>query len=521
MVSLIFPQGADATACSRRYRAGELGRLRKGIYYDDPKASSATLRNLVQSNWHQVVANVLGDHAVAAYRTAVELKPVDGKVFIAAPVAGRRQLRIDDYLEIEVIPGNGDLGTVPFCGIRMSAEARQLLENLTIARPRDGVPRSLGTGWVENKLCKLFSHGGELALNRVRDEAKALAEPLGLMREYQKLTQIISALLSSRPAESVLTSDIAKATARGEPYDPARIALFQGLSHYLEHCPFPSVPYRFSRSGWQALAFMESYFSNYIEGTRFTIDEAEAIVFDQKAPEGRPQDSHDVLAVYRLASDLKDMNTSPATAQELMDLLQERHAFMMSQRPEVNPGQFKQRQNQAGDTLFVSPRELEGTLTRGFEYMDRLPPGLARAIYISFLIAECHPFDDGNGRVCRLFANAELVVSDQHKLFVPSAYRDSYVSALRRATREGDFRTMARSLYLMQAYTASLPWEDYNLVKQSLSDDSAFMDTDEGLMRFNRALARFSFNPPASVDALSMPDAPDSATPRGEDKPQH
>jgi hypothetical protein len=45
-----------------------------------------------------------------------------------------------------------------------------------------------------------------------------------------------------------------------------------------------------------AASFIEAYFSNYIEGTRFVVEEAKRIVFDGVMPAQRPQDGHDVLA---------------------------------------------------------------------------------------------------------------------------------------------------------------------------------------------------------------------------------
>src|SRR3546814_6058032 len=65
----------------------------------------------------------------------------------------------------------------------------------------------------------------------------------------------------------------------GQPYDPDRLQLFEGLMFALrdsvaEHRAAPP------RSGDAnaTLAFFEAYFSNFIEGTEFTVDEAAEIV---------------------------------------------------------------------------------------------------------------------------------------------------------------------------------------------------------------------------------------------------
>lgn len=497
MAKILIPSDAqEAKRLSVRANANQIRRIRRGVYVDTSDISDADLKALVAARWHEIVAHLVTNDAVAAYRTASELQPYEGKVFIASNVAGRRTLKVDKYLEIEVLPGDTTHGVAPFCGIKMSTEPRQLLENLSISRAHDGIAKSLGEAWVEEQLTKAFARGGEHELNRIRDQARVLSGEIGLEREFDLLRTKISALLSTGPANGVLATDIARATAKGEPFDKHRIDLFEKLMRYLSGCQFPEAIYPYSKTGWKSLAFFESYFSNYIEGTEFSVDEAEGIVFDERIVENRPKDSHDILAVYRLAEDAIEMNHTPKTVDDLIQLLQDRHAIMMKERPDVRPGNFKERANQAGETLFVSPGDLVGTLTRGFEIGQALPKGMPRAIYLSFLISECHPFDDGNGRISRLFANAELVSAEQYKLIVPTVFRDNYLGGLKKATRQGEFSTLARVFFLMQAYTASLPWNEHEEVKRQLVSDRAFAEPDEGLMAFNRRLAQFSYRPP-------------------------
>ena len=51
------------------------------------------------------------------------------------------------------------------------------------------------------------------------------------------------------------------------------------------------------------LPFYESYFSNYIKCTTFTVDEARRIVETNTPPAERPADGHDVLGTYRCVVD--------------------------------------------------------------------------------------------------------------------------------------------------------------------------------------------------------------------------
>ena len=80
-----------------------------------------------------------------------------------------------------------------------------------------------------------------------------------------------------------------------------------------------------------------------------------------------------------------EMSRLPATGQELIDLLRERHGKLVSARPEVDPGAFKTRNNQAGGTTFVSWELVEGTLTEGFKIGRFLLEPFARALYLMLL----------------------------------------------------------------------------------------------------------------------------------------
>lgn len=68
---------------------------------------------------------------------------------------------------------------------------------------------------------------------------------------------------------------------------------------------------------------------------------------------------------------------------------------MMQMRPEVHPGEFKLIANQAGNTKFLAPKLVRGTLLEGARRLHDVEPGLARALYAMLLVAEVHPFNAG------------------------------------------------------------------------------------------------------------------------------
>src|SRR5207248_1584939 len=109
--------------------------------------------------------------------------------------------------------------------------------------------------------------------------------------------------------------------------------------------------------------------------------------------------------------------------------------IVLASRPEVAPGQLKTTPNRAGDTRFVDPAYVVGTLRHGYELYRDLAPGLARAIFMLVLVSEVHPFVDGNGRLARIMMNAELRSVGHSTIIIPTLHRDDYMTALRAFSR--------------------------------------------------------------------------------------
>jgi len=109
-----------------------------------------------------------------------------------------------------------------------------------------------------------------------------------------------------------------------------------------------------------------------------------------------------------------------------------------------------------------------------------------------FLIAECHPFEDGNGRMARIMMNAELVATDHHKIIVPIVCRDNYLDSLRDATRRDKFRTTVKVLHQLHQYSASIEWKYYDDAKNLLESHAANLEPNDGLMTFNKQLSQFT-----------------------------
>ena len=314
----------------RRVASGQLRKLGSRLYASnltDP-AEAVVRRNL----WGIVAGYFPG--AVVADRTALELAPAsDGSVCLVAAQGTDIELPgIVLRVRRGAPPQEDDR---PFMGqaLHLSSTARAYLDNLCPSRARGGrVARTLSRPELEARLERIMAAAGIEGLNRVRDDACRIAPALERADQLEALDRIIGTLAGSR--EASLSAPTARARARGRPYDSDRVALLEDLAAAVQRYSEPSRPPKpRDGTGHATLTFFESYFSNYIEGTEFTVEEAESIVFRGHLPRERPADAHDIVGVWRLVSDPAEMRRVPATAEELMDLLRRRHATMMQGRP--------------------------------------------------------------------------------------------------------------------------------------------------------------------------------------------
>ena len=315
---------SDSSISKTVYEAVERGKLRKlgsRLYTrnltEDPE-------RLIRRNWYNLIASYYPD-AVIADRTALENKPAeDGSVFLIS--AKRREVELPGLTfrpRVGPKPIDSDR---PFSGVRLASIPRAYLENLRESRARGGrLTRTMSRAELEKRLDALIRQQGEAAANRLRDDAKAIAPQLGYEAEAAELNELIGSLLGTRDGD--LASAVGKARHAGQPFDPDRIRLFETLfaalrDTLIERRPAPERDGEASAT----LAFFEAYFSNFIEGTEFTVEEAAEIVFEGVIPQERPADAHDVLGTFRVVSDLAHLKVLPSDFTGFRDLLRHRHA---------------------------------------------------------------------------------------------------------------------------------------------------------------------------------------------------
>jgi hypothetical protein len=457
---------------SRAVKAGRLRKLASRLYtrnlIDPPEA-------VVKRNLWGIVAGYFPG-ALIADRTALENAPAeDGSVCLVSE--GGKDITLPGHV---LRPRRGigpQPGDRPFiAGLFLSSTARAYLENMRASRARGGLlARTLSRRQIEDRLDTLIRRGGEDAANRLRDEVRALASTLDMTEEAAALEALIGSLLGTR--EAAVSAPAALARRMGRPYDPDRLALFQTLHRALrDHPPLARFARDRDAEGNATLAFFEAYFSNFIEGTEFAVEEAANIVFRGVIPRERPEDAHDVLGTWRIVSDAHEMTRTPQDSEALVRLIKARHAAIMESRLDKRPGEFKLAENRAGSTVFVAPDLVAGTLEQGFALSRSLETPFQRAVFIMFLVSEVHPFADGNGRTARIMMNSELVTSNEERIVIPTVYRANYLSALKALSQSKRPEPLIRMLDYAQRWTAAIDWRSVTETRRELEDCNAFLD---------------------------------------------
>lgn len=465
---------SEAKALARLADAGKAQKIAPGIYAVE---ASLPLEKVVLLHQNEIVAHIWPGGIYCGISALTAGAPKEAKVFVAHPSPDRTtKLKLAGVTIFPIIgPGAlpGDIALPG--GIFISGPARKLVENVTFV----GQParHRAGNKVVEDVMDGFARYGGFSALTDTLQNLDVIA-PAFDAKAVEIVHVRLVALLGTHGEGVMISSPRLKARLGGGAFDAHRVELLEKLAEVLNrYAPLPrSTPDLQGRGRWSA--FFESYFSNFIEGTEFGIEEAREIAIDGKVEYARPKDAHDVTATYRLASGLDDRILVPRSGEELIDILHYRHKLLMAARPEKNPGLFKSKVNYAGGTRFVDPELVEGTLIHGFQVINQLTDPFTRAVGIMALITECHPFDDGNGRVARLTSNAELSVAGQVRFIIPTSYRNDYLAALNGFSNQaGAGQSLISVLDFAQKWTSYVDWSDFEGACATLESCNAFVDS--------------------------------------------
>lgn len=476
--TLIFAGDRPASTIRSAAERGDLIQVARGVYSTetdrDPEA-------IVNAHWAEIVGRLF-PNAVITDRSARSGGRVGGVLYLAHP-RKNRDLKLPGLL-VRARKGAGPQSDdLPyFGGLHLASPARGLAENTLPSRARAGAtPRTLNDEELGDWIDFLAETQGADALMRMRRQAEATAPALGVESIHLRTMQAaIGVAVGIRDSDET-PSEHLRARRAGKPVDQGRVARFEHLARALRLAapqthPEDSTPGDPGRT--MHLPFFEAYFSNFIEGTEFDVEEAADIIYHDVIPPDRPADAHDVVGTYRIVADAKEMRRRGEDADEFVELLLRRHAEIMDARPEKGPGQFKTRANRAGETSFVEPVLVEGTLRAGIRLRDDLDTAWERAVFIAFVVSEVHPFADGNGRTARIMMNSELAAAGQSRIIIPTVFRLDYLDGLRALSRRDDPSILIKGMRYAHDFTHSVDFYQYDDSVAALIEAHAFDDQD-------------------------------------------
>ncbi len=481
--SIVFASDAPASTISDRLRRGALVRLAVGVYATDVVSAPTAV---VAREWH-TIAGRLFPSAVVTDRSGPTGGPVGGVLYLAHQ--GRERTVDLPGLTVTARSGAGPVdGDIPLPGgLYQASKGRALAENTRPSRSRGPRVRRTLTevelgDWVD-RLCQL--DGAQRLVSYGKQAAEVAADIGASEREVALLRALLGAAVGTH--QVAVSSRSLRARQLALPCDQGRMRLFQRLIEALRQSAPQNRPVADLRDPRHThLPFFEAYFSNFIEGTEFELDEAVGVVYEDRHIPARAADSHDLLGTYRVVADIAEMTTVASNAEDFLAVLRSRHATMLGGRQDQRPGHFKDAANRAGESLFVLPDLVPGTLIAGWARLIELDTAFERAVFMMFLVAEVHPFHDGNGRIARVMMNAELVAAGQTRIIVPTVFRDDYLGGLRRLTRQEDPSVLIKALRYAHDYTSRIDFTDLRGATEALRATNAF-------------------NEPASEDRLRLP----------------
>lgn len=437
---------------------------------------------VVRRNWYRLVSDLFPD-AFLSHRSALERIPTsEGHLYLTRSYKGTVEL---PGLILHFIKGPDPIedDVLFFGNLKASGLARAYLENLQRTKGSGEKSKNLSREQLEEKIEAYLRVKGKDSLNQVRDRAKEIAPLLNMEKELVALNQLITDLLGTGLSKN-LVSPVARARVLGEPVDPDRIQLFESLYEDLVKRDYSDYPDKnTSIQSYKNFAFFEGYFSNYIEGTEFTVDEAKQIITTATPLPARDEDSHDVLGTYQIVSNRSEMSMQPTSPDDLLKLLRERHAVLLSARKSKNPGEFKDKNNRAGNTEFVDMKLVPGTLKKGYEWYSLLQHPFSKAAYMMFMVSEVHPFLDGNGRIARVMMNAEFSSKGLSKIIIPTVYREDYMGAIKKLTKQRESDAYIRMLLRAWEFSSYVYDDNLDLMEEYLKGCNAFLTHKEGYLK--------------------------------------
>jgi len=473
IISTKGQSSAYSQKVKRMHDVGEIRRIYNGIYTDElHKSDEEVVRENILS-----ITSILVPGAVISFKSGYTLKPdIDGNFFVVSQ-GKTRNIELPGC-KIHIINGMPPIkGDMPLLNgsLFLASAARLLVENMY----QNSRNRNKTKLFLESRMVDDFEAYGESYITNLISKINDISEL------SKKLVPACSA--SIRMAKAVIGGEYKPEGKRlsmfmsGEPFDLKRVRLFATLAmaltgHSFEHIKRENVE-------MTKLPFFEAYFSNYIEGTRMSVNDAESVLSgaNNNVPKG---DSHDINGVFSICS--KRMSP-PQSIDDIKNI----HASITYGR-DIPHGIFKTINNRVGMNEFVRPEHLTGTLKEGLNMLNFIPDPVAKAIFSQFLIAECHPFIDGNGRLSRLIMNSYLDEANLCRIIIPTILRDDYILALKRLSTNTDPSVLIKVMDKAYHFTSEIDFSTTENAVMQLNARNAFSESRDEHIQMESGDAEFS-----------------------------
>jgi len=465
--TVFFDDSATAPTRSKATREGRIRRIATGVWTAD---MASPVPEIIEKNVIKIIARRIGP-SILVDRTAARAGRVDNGVIAIATDSRTTDLKLPG-VTIRVRPLVTHASDIAYPqGMQLATPARALVDNLDGPANAD---RYLTTGELQDWLALKKLEYTNLQFGRLQTDAHQVAVDLDV--DVAARIDELFAIANQEHGAPAPVGILARAAAAGDLYDEHRLSLFSELRKQLANIEQRQLP---EPDPDGELPFYEAYFSNYIEGTEFHVEQARRIVEHSEMPSDRPADAHDILYTFHCVTDHVGRAASSTDAAKLREILTKRHRTFTAGRPDMTPGVFKTEPNRVAAVDFVKPEKVEATLTRALSHLSDVPVGFARAVYMMVVIAEVHPFVDGNGRSARLMMNAELSAAQLCRIVIPTVCRNEYMSSLRKFSHSGSIDAVLKVLDLCWRWTHTVPWSAAEAAELYLQSTNAYVDSNE------------------------------------------
>lgn len=211
---------------------------------------------------------------------------------------------------------------------------------------------------------------------------------------------------------------------------------------------------------WKKIRLEWNYNSNRIEGNTLTYSETELLLFHGRTEGGHPlrdyeeMKAHDVgIEKVREFAEDKERCLTEVDIRDLNLIILKEPFRKEAKTPdgqltwkEIVPGRYKTQPNhvetQTGEVfMFALPEEVPAKMEELMKWFNENtePPPTSIASFLAELhhrFILIHPFDDGNGRIVRLWINYALMRSGYPPFVIKNEDREGYIAAIQKADTE-------------------------------------------------------------------------------------